>query len=64
MKGTRRRGSRRVDRRLNVRTRRRGTVVCSFCHVHDFRFFYFLLSWSEANRRHDNMEEERRENMK
>ena len=64
MEGTRRRGRRRVNRRLNVRKRQRGKVVRSFCDVHDLGFFSFLLSWMEANRRHENMEEKRRENMK
>ena len=61
MEGMRRTGRRRVNRRFNVTKRRRGKVVHSFCDVHHLGFFSFLLSWSETNRRHDNMEEERRE---
>ena len=60
MEGMRRTG-RRVNRRFNVMKRQRGKVVCSFCDVHHLGYFSFLLSWMEANRRHENMEKERRE---
>ena len=53
-------GRRRVNGRFNVTKRQRGKVVRSFCDVHDLGFFSFLLLWMEANRRPENMEEERR----